>query len=86
MHTVPPQWGLLFKPQFAKQHIQKNLLLTATQGNGQKWPLCTGDRYRQAGYNMGSLRDLLKVGLPDFPRCKPRHLKFSSPPRGVGSI
>ena len=20
-----------------------------------KWPLCTGDRYRQVGYNMGSL-------------------------------
>ena len=35
--------------------IQWNLLITDTQGTGQKWPLCTGDRYRQVGYNMGSL-------------------------------
>ena len=26
-----------------------------------KWPLCTGDRYRQVGYNMRSSRDLLNV-------------------------
>ena len=28
---------------------------TQGQGDWLKWPLCTGDRYRQVGYNMGSL-------------------------------
>ena len=32
----------------------------ATQGNGQKWPLCTGDRYRQVGYNMRSILGTIK--------------------------
>ena len=34
---------------------QWDLLITIIQETDQKWPLCTGDRYRQVGYNMGSL-------------------------------
>ena len=33
--------------------IQRNLLITAIQGTGQKWPLCTCDRYRQVDYYIG---------------------------------
>ena len=64
------------------------ILLTATQGNGKKWPLCTGDRCRQVGWLLygKSFRDQLNAGLPNFTKLKPGLLKFPSRSGGVGNI
>ena len=43
------------KPKYI---ININTVEPANNGHPRdrsKWPLCTGDRYRQVGYNMGSL-------------------------------
>ena len=42
-----------------------------------KWPLCTGDRYRRVGYNMGSLVGSVSVkasayGIGGRPAASPR--------------
>ena len=42
---------------------QWNLLITSTQGTGQKWSLCMCDRYTQVGYNVGSLVGTIKGAI-----------------------